>query len=72
MSWEDVQVLARLVRGQPRSGSHAERLQAFYAPQAAQYDAFRERLLHGRAELIDLLDPLPGARVVELAAASHP
>jgi S-adenosylmethionine-diacylgycerolhomoserine-N-methlytransferase len=70
MSWEDVQVLARLVRGQPKTGSHAERLQAFYAPQAAHYDAFRERLLHGRAELIDLLDLAPGARAVELGGGT--
>jgi S-adenosylmethionine-diacylgycerolhomoserine-N-methlytransferase len=70
MSWEDVRVLASLVRGQPRNGSHAERLQAFYAPQAAHYDAFREGLLHGRAELIERLDPPPGARVLELGGGT--
>jgi S-adenosylmethionine-diacylgycerolhomoserine-N-methlytransferase len=70
MSWGDVQVLASLVRGQPRTGSHAERLQAFYAPQAARYDAFREGLLHGRRELIDWMDPPPGARVVELGGGT--
>ena len=70
MSWEDVRVLASLVRGQPQTGSHAERLQAFYAPQAARYDAFREGLLHGRAELIDWMDLAPGARVVELGAGT--
>jgi S-adenosylmethionine-diacylgycerolhomoserine-N-methlytransferase len=70
MSWDDVQVLARLVRGQPRGGSHAERLQAFYASQAQHYDAFREGLLHGRAELIERLDPPRGARVVELGGGT--
>ncbi len=70
MSWEDVRVLASLVRGQPQTGSHAERLQAFYAPQAAQYDAFREGLLHGRTELIDWMDLAPGARVVELGGGT--
>jgi S-adenosylmethionine-diacylgycerolhomoserine-N-methlytransferase len=70
MSWEDVRVLASLARGQPRTGSHAERLQAFYAPQAAHYDAFRERLLHGRIELMDWMDPPPGARVVELGGGT--
>ena len=62
--------MLRLVRGQPPTGSHAERLQAFYDPQAEQYDAFRERLLHGRAELMDLLAPAPGAEAVELGAGT--
>jgi len=70
MTWADVRVLASLVRGQPRGGTHAERLQAFYAPQAAHYDAFRERLLHGRAELMAWMDPPPGARVVELGGGT--
>jgi len=66
----DARILLRLLKGQPRQGSHAERLQAFYAPQAGQYDAFRERLLHGRAELIDKLAPEAGARVVELGGGT--
>jgi S-adenosylmethionine-diacylgycerolhomoserine-N-methlytransferase len=70
MTWADVRVLASLVRGQPCGGTHAERLQAFSAPQAAQYDAFRERLLHGRAELMAWLDPPPGARAVELGGGT--
>lgn len=70
MSAADVRVLLRLLRGQPKKGSHAERLEAFYAPQAELYDAFRERLLHGRSELISRLDPRPGERVVELGAGT--
>ncbi|MCB1797727.1 MAG: methyltransferase domain-containing protein [Gammaproteobacteria bacterium] len=66
----DARVLLHLLRGQPRRGSQAERLQAFYAPQASRYDAFRERLLHGRRELIGRLDALPGAAVVELGAGT--
>jgi S-adenosylmethionine-diacylgycerolhomoserine-N-methlytransferase len=66
----DAQVLLRLVRGQPRNGSHAQRLQAFYGPQAEHYDAFRERLLHGRDELMDLLAPEPGTEAVELGAGT--
>ena len=46
----DAGVLLSLLRGMPRSATHEERLQAFYAPQAAHYDAFRERLLQGRRE----------------------
>jgi hypothetical protein len=34
----DMRVLLSLMRGLPRRGSHAERLQDFYGPQAARYD----------------------------------
>ena len=66
----EAKVLWSLLRGQPKHGSHAERLEGFYGPQAAHYDAFRERLLHGRAEMINLLDPPPGAHVIELGAGT--
>ncbi len=71
---QELKVLLALLRGQPRHGSHAERLQAFYAPQADRYDAFRERLLHGRGELIAELiaaGALPaGGHLVELGAGT--
>ncbi len=70
MIHSDARILLRLLRGQPRRGSHAERLQAFYGPQAEGYDRFRERLLQGREALVRLLDPPPGARVVELGAGT--
>ena len=66
----DARVLWRMARGQARQGAHAERLQDFYAPQAERYDAFRERLLHGRAELIDRLEIGEGMRVVELGCGT--
>jgi len=66
----DARILWRLLRGQPKSGSHADRLQAFYAPQAERYDAFRARLLHGRQALIDCLDLPHGAHVVELGCGT--
>jgi S-adenosylmethionine-diacylgycerolhomoserine-N-methlytransferase len=66
----DARILWRLLRGQPKTGSHADRLQAFYAPQAERYDAFRARLLHGRQALIDCLDLPPGAHVVELGCGT--
>lgn len=66
----DARIIWRLLRGQPRQGSHAQRLQAFYAPQADRYDAFRARLLHGRQELLDRLDLPAGARVVELGCGT--
>ncbi|MGE5155158.1 MAG: class I SAM-dependent methyltransferase, partial [Bdellovibrio bacteriovorus] len=70
MNRGDARVLLRLLRGQPRRGPLAERLQAFYAPQAVHYDSFRERLLHGRAELLERLAPEPGSWLVELGAGT--
>lgn len=67
---DDVTVLTRLLRGQPREGTHAENLEAFYAPQADRYDHFRARLLHGREALLDLVDVWPGDRVVELGGGT--
>jgi S-adenosylmethionine-diacylgycerolhomoserine-N-methlytransferase len=66
----DSRVLWRMMRGLPRTGSAAERLQAFYAPQAARYDEFRRRLLHGREELIARLPAAPGDIVVELGCGT--
>ncbi len=66
----DARILWRLLRGQPRNGSHAQRLEGFYAPQADRYDAFRTRLLHGREDLIEALQIQPGARVVELGCGT--
>ena len=48
----DARILWRLARGQPRQGDQATRLQAFYAPQAERYDAFRERLRYGRRDQV--------------------
>jgi S-adenosylmethionine-diacylgycerolhomoserine-N-methlytransferase len=66
----DARVLLHLLRGTRQGGSHKERLQAFYAPQAERYDAFRERLLHGRRELIESIDLPDAARVVELGGGT--
>ena len=66
----DSRVLWQMLRGQSRSGTAAERLQAFYAPQASRYDAFRARLLHGRSELIDRLAISRSATVVELGGGT--
>jgi S-adenosylmethionine-diacylgycerolhomoserine-N-methlytransferase len=66
----DARILLRLVRGMPRSPDAAARLEAFYAPQAAAYDRFRERLLHGRRELLHSLKLPAGGRLVELGAGT--
>jgi S-adenosylmethionine-diacylgycerolhomoserine-N-methlytransferase len=70
VSAADARLLLQLLRGQSRRGSHAERLQAFYAPQARRYDVFREQLLQGRRELIERLALPAGARVVELGGGT--
>jgi S-adenosylmethionine-diacylgycerolhomoserine-N-methlytransferase len=66
----DARVLWALIRGRSRTGTHAQRLQAFYADQACGYDDFRERLLQGRRELIERLPVGPGARITELGAGT--
>lgn len=66
----DLKVLGQLLRGAARAGGAAERMTRFYAGQAHDYDRFRERLLHGRSELIRHLAPPAGSRVVELGAGT--
>lgn len=66
----DLLVLFRIMRGMPRHGNLAKRLQSLYAPQADQYDAYRERLLHGRRDLIEMLHLPSGARIAELGAGT--
>jgi len=66
----DLRVIAALVRGMPRNGDHAQRLEGFYAQQADDYDRFRERLLPGRAELYADLALQPGQILVELGGGT--
>lgn len=66
----DTRILWRLLRGHPSHGDHAANLNGFYAGQAEQYDAFRERLLPGRAELYRSLALPADARLVELGAGT--
>lgn len=66
----EARTLLAMLRGQPRAGSHAERLQAFYAPQAAHYDRFRARLLRGRDELLQRLPLAPGATLIDLGGGT--
>ncbi len=66
----DARVLLHLLKGRSRNADHAASLEAFYAPQVANYDAFRARLLHGREEMIDRLGIAPGMRVVELGCGT--
>ncbi len=66
----DLRVIASMARGLPGQGSAASQLASFYGPQAADYDRFREKLLHGRADLIAALQLGPGQRVIEFGAGT--
>ena len=69
----DAPVLWRLLRGMPRTGTHQQRLEGFYAGQAAHYDRFRERLLHGRRETVERVAaalPEGGGTLVELGCGT--
>jgi S-adenosylmethionine-diacylgycerolhomoserine-N-methlytransferase len=66
----DLQVMFHMLRGRTRSGSHRQQLEAFYAPQAQYYDAFRQRLLHGRREMLQHLAIVPDQTIVELGGGT--
>jgi S-adenosylmethionine-diacylgycerolhomoserine-N-methlytransferase len=70
MNLTEVRTLWQLLRGMPGGGDHGRRLEAFYGPQAGHYDGFRERLLPGRAELMEWLSLAAGESVVELGAGT--
>ena len=54
----DLKTLYCVLLKPARGKDHAERMESFYAGQAAAYDSFRERLLPGRRELFAAL-PIP-------------
>jgi S-adenosylmethionine-diacylgycerolhomoserine-N-methlytransferase len=66
----DARTLIALARGAGHAGSHAERLNRFYAGQAEHYDRFRDRLLHGRRELVALLPAETDSHIVELGGGT--
>ena len=70
MEFADARTLWRMIRGQPRAASLRDRLEGFYAPQANRYDAFRERMLHGRQAFVSRLPTGPGMTVVELGGGT--
>jgi S-adenosylmethionine-diacylgycerolhomoserine-N-methlytransferase len=68
--WRDLRTLRQLARPSRRTGPHAEQLEDFYRHQAGDYDAFRQRLLPGRRELIVDLPLRPGAVWVDLGGGT--
>lgn len=69
MDMAELRSLWQMIKGVPAGATYAARLDAFYRPQAARYDAIRARLL-GRDRLLDALAPAPGSRVVEFGAGT--
>jgi S-adenosylmethionine-diacylgycerolhomoserine-N-methlytransferase len=70
MAIADARTLWRMLRGQPPGAALRDRLEGYYAPQADRYDAFRERMLHGRRELVARLPIGPGMTVVEMGGGT--
>ncbi|MGE3335176.1 MAG: class I SAM-dependent methyltransferase [Rhodospirillaceae bacterium] len=63
-------MLLQFLHGRRRGADHGANLDAFYGPQADVYDRFRERLLHGRADLMQALDLRAGQRVIDFGAGT--
>jgi S-adenosylmethionine-diacylgycerolhomoserine-N-methlytransferase len=70
MHLAELRSLWQMAKGMPGGASYAARLEAFYRPQAAHYDAMHEHTLLGRDRLLQQLAPAPGSRVVELGAGT--
>lgn len=66
----DLRTLYRLAFQRVRGRDHQERLEAFYRHQAAGYDDFRKRLLHGREEMMRALELPPGGRLLDLGGGT--
>jgi S-adenosylmethionine-diacylgycerolhomoserine-N-methlytransferase len=66
----DLRILWHVVVRRATGKTHEERLESFYQGQAAGYDAFRKRLLHGREELFQSLPATPGGVWVDLGAGT--
>lgn len=66
----DLKILYHLTLSPVRGKTHAERLESFYKGQAEGYDAFRERLLHGRDELFSGLNVPEGGVWVDMGGGT--
>ena len=66
----DLRILYRLTCTRVRGESHQDRLEAFYRHQAAGYDDFRKRLLHGREEMMRALEIPPGGTLLDMCGGT--
>jgi S-adenosylmethionine-diacylgycerolhomoserine-N-methlytransferase len=66
----DLRILYRLTCTRVRGESHQDRLEAFYRHQAAGYDDFRKRLLHGREEMMRAMEIPPGGTLLDMGGGT--
>src|SRR5436853_4969507 len=66
----DLKTLFHLTLSPIRGEMHQARLDSFYGAQAADYDRFRQRLLHGRQELYEKLPAPEGGVWVEFGGGT--
>lgn len=68
--FSDLKILYHLVLRPVRGKDHAERMESFYSGQAAAYDDFRKRLLHGREQLFQEIAVPEGGTWVDLGGGT--
>ena len=68
--FNDLKIIWHMAVTGGRGHTHEERLENFYSGQAAGYDSFRKRLLHGREELFQSLPAPAGGVWVDLGAGT--
>jgi S-adenosylmethionine-diacylgycerolhomoserine-N-methlytransferase len=66
----DLRVIYHMAFTPVRGGSHGDRLEAFYREQRGAYDDFRQRLLHGREELMRSLEVPDGATLLDMGGGT--
>lgn len=66
----DLKILYHLTLKPIRGQDHAARMENFYAGQAEAYDGFRKRLLQGRQELWDAIEPPADAVWVDMGGGT--
>jgi S-adenosylmethionine-diacylgycerolhomoserine-N-methlytransferase len=66
----DLKVLYHLALRPVRGQDHAARMESFYSGQAQGYDDFRKRLLKGRQELWNLIEPPAGGTWVDMGGGT--
>lgn len=66
----DSRVLWNLLASPTKGNTHRERLNNFYQGQASSYDSFRQRLLHGRQEMITAMPVKMGDVWVDLGCGT--
>lgn len=66
----DLRILYHLTLKPIRGHDHATRMESFYAGQAEAYDDFRRRLLQGRRELWDAIQPPDQAHWIDMGGGT--